>query len=182
MSKIFDPGKLGELPVAVDFRVAGMLELIGGTLLIGLAHPAGRAAARRRDGGRLLDVPRPAELLAGPQWRWGSAIMFCFIFLFFVFRAGAPGVDCWWQKRRGSRGSRQLLRGHSPSQLSSPFRHWSNRPALWSMRGLPNPARVEGFARTGGTTMTKRAYALLAAAAISFAGLPDYRPRSPRTG
>jgi putative oxidoreductase len=107
MSKIFGiPESSASFPSPWTLLwVAGMLELIGGTLLlIGL-------------------LTRPvALLLAGemavaywmfhaPQNFWPvlnggeSAIMFCFIFLFFVFSGPGPwSVDCWWQKRREAEG------------------------------------------------------------------------------
>ena len=70
----------------------GLLEVIGG--LVDRArppHPAGRLRPRRRDGGRLLSVPRPPLGLSDRQRRH-PAVLYCFLFLYFTFAGAGHGA------------------------------------------------------------------------------------------
>ncbi len=65
----------------------------GPLVALGLLHETGRVSPVRRDGGRLLDGARAAQLLAGIN-QGDAAILFCFIFFYLGFAgAGALSLD-----------------------------------------------------------------------------------------
>ena len=94
------------------FWMAGMLELLGGlALLLGaLTRPvAFLLSGEMAIAYWMIHAP---ESLFPMINRGEAAILFCFVFLYFVFAGPGPwSVDCWWQKRKAAEGSGNYYEG-----------------------------------------------------------------------
>ena len=99
-------------PPWTQFWIAGMMELIGGMLLlVGLfSRPvafllAGEMAAAYW----LIHAPENFyPILNGGE----AAILFCFVFLYVVFAGPGPwSVDCWWRDKRTASGPDSYYEG-----------------------------------------------------------------------
>ena len=114
LSKIFGipPSSASFPPPWTLLWIAGMLELIGGTLLLVglLTRPVALLLAG--------EMAVAYWLVHAPQNFWPvlnggeAAILFCFAFLFFVFSGPGPwSVDCWWQQKREAEGPDSYYEG-----------------------------------------------------------------------
>lgn len=94
------------------FWVAGMMELIGGLLLLvgALTRPVALLLSGEMAIAYFM-IHAPVSFF--PQVNRGeAAILFCFIFLYIVFAgAGRWSVDCWWQRRREAEGPDSYYEG-----------------------------------------------------------------------
>ena len=87
------------------FWIAGMLELIGGLLLLVgfLSRPVAFLLAGEMAIAYWM-IHAPQDLYPVVN-RGEAAILFCFIFLYIFFAGAGPwSVDCWLQKKREAEG------------------------------------------------------------------------------
>ena len=75
----FPPGSFPQPPVFSLFGLAGVLEIVGGVMiLIGVLHPTSGFHSGRSNGGRLLHWPCPRGVLPGEQrGRRGHPLLLC---------------------------------------------------------------------------------------------------------
>ena len=88
------------------FWMAGMLELLGGLALLLGAFTRPVAFLLSGEMAIAYWMIHAPESVFPVINRGEGAILFCFIFLYFVFAGAGPwSIDCWWQKRRTAEGS-----------------------------------------------------------------------------
>ena len=87
------------------FWIAGMLELVGGLLLLVgfLSRPvAFMLAGEMAIAYWMIHAPESIYPVVN---RGEAAVLFCFIFLYIFFAGAGPwSIDCWLQKRREAEG------------------------------------------------------------------------------